>query len=248
MKNKTKNIKDSYEDISLYNYLLENKAITILKKLVDQFHWDKIENKNPIYPSIILFGAPYSCKQLAKATSNCFGNKLVEICGNYTFHEDLREMAEVGETHTYFFSSIDKMTPHFEMHLYKVLTEGKFSILNAFEGKAETFYISKDKLLIFSAEKTYQQKMNPNLLQTIDVIIELEDSYNENLIYLSLIQKCKYCDWEYEDNALKLISLKCGNNIERAYRLLQMSYYFVRSKGENLINMEVVRKAIVLRS
>lgn len=246
MDNKTKNIKDSYDDITLYNYFLDNKAITILKKIVDQFHWDKIEGKNPTYPSIILFGAPYSCKQLAKATSNAFGNEYHEICGNYTFFEDLREMANTGEHHTFYFSMLDKMTPQFEMRLYQVLTEGKFSIINIFEGETEIFYIPKNKLLIYSAQKTYLDKMNPNLLQTIDVIIELEDKYKEDLIYLSLIQKCKYCEWEFEDNALKLISIKCGNNIENAYRLLQLCYYFVRSKGNNMINMEVVRQAIIL--
>jgi len=238
------NLNESLEDVSLYNYLLDNKAVTILKCLTDHLHWDNIDGRATVFPYVILFGDPFSAKLLARAFANTLGHDFVEIYCNYGFHDELKKLADVAENNTYYFGSIENMAAYLETQLYNILTKNELRTFNPMKGEYDTQYISRNKPIIFSAEKNYINMKNPNLLNLIDVKIVLDGKHNHDLIYLSLVQRCKICNWEAEDNSLKLISIRCDKSIEKAFEILQMCYYWVRSKGDDLITMEIVRQVL----
>jgi len=240
------NLNETLEDVSLHNYLLDNKAVTILRNLVDHIHWDNMDGRDIVYPYIILFGDPFSARLLARAFSNTLGHNFNEIYCNYGFYDELKKLANDAEYNAYFIGSIENMAPYFETQLYNILTKNELSTYNHMKGEYDKHYISRNMPIIFSAGKDYINLKSPNLLNVIDVKINLEEKSDRELIYLALAQRSKICGWEAEDNALQMISIRCKNNIEKAFEILQMCYYWVRSKGDDTITMEIVRQVLLI--
>lgn len=234
-------------DINLYKIIGQKKTITTLKILVEQYLNDRIEGKNPKYPSILLVGEVGLGRRLiAQAFSNAMGNlEINEALGNSLgMGDDIYEYLQSASEHiTLFINSCEYLSQYFQSIIYRIIKENILYVPRHYEKKVEKVPISNHLIILSTVN---DKRIIDPLKNAIDICCHLSD-YSEDELFQILRQRCQLFGWDYEeDKALRIIANKAQGNPGKAVKVLLMAYRVMRSLGENVIKLSDVNKAVEL--
>ena len=231
---------------NLWNYIGQEKAITILKAIVDQFYNDKNSGRNVSIPSILLVGNEGLGKRtIAKAISDAFGNtEFKEMIGQILhMGDDIFVIKDTGEDATIYINSAECLSLPAQSLIFKMVNENILYIKKPFEDEAEEIPLD-NRLIILSAQNT--KRICYSIKKAIDITITLSD-YSDNEISQILDQRIRALNWEIETkDILKMITHYSQNNPAEALKILQMAYRIMISSDKDILEMNHIRKALYL--
>jgi hypothetical protein len=170
----------SFEDeVPIYKVLFQDKAITLLKNIIEQIANDKYDRNNTKYPSILVIGNN-SKSLVAQALSNslCFSLEEIQgdLLGNGGQYNNLYE--NVHQETLYHITSCDKLTNFSVSILNKFLKQGYILCKNPLSGEQDMVHMM-GKMFVFSAKDA--GNLNSDLLKAIDYHCYLDDYNSEQL-------------------------------------------------------------------
>jgi len=235
------------EEVSLWKYIGQSKAVETLQVALLQYTNDKSEGKTVKPPSLLISGeSGLGSETLARAFSNSICNHFRCLLGEVIWWDAQAFESFVDEPldTTFYIKSADRLRPLGQEVVYRILKDDVLLMHNRFGGRTEKIAYPR-RLIALAA--TNKGKLIPSLNSAIDIKIKLQ-KYTDEEIYRIVQQRIKFLGWKTESNKiLEIIASKSEGNAGKAIKeLLQMSYTVMRSEGRDVIKLRHVNKAIEL--
>ena len=238
------------EEVSLYSFIGQDRAVSILKAVANQYINDKMAGRNPQLPSIQIRGYPQSGR---RTLSLAFANSVLGCPPiKYTIGKTLSyggdsvyDYIEDSTVDTVFFiSGAQELTNCVQTVLYKLLREQILYIPMRSGQKMTKVPFPIKPLMIFSI--CTDSWLIPDLRDVIDLKIEME-KYTEEELFRILKQRCKYCGWKYSsDEVLRIIAQNANCNPGKSMTILKMAYSISRGENRDIIKKGDTEKAVEL--
>ena len=239
---------NSIEPDSLWKIIGQSKALSLVKCVIEQYHIDVMDGRNPKLPSLLITGESGMGKSLlAKAISNAFGCLDVRIgYGNCLgFGDDVCEYFLGGNENTcYYIRYAEQLNQFAQNTIMKLLLEDVLHITNPLEqtSSQEEF---PNRLIIFSAAST--KRILSQIVSAVDINLSLTPYSNEEISQI-IYQRCWMLDWACSDEAMKFIGFHAQGNVGKSMRILQMTYRVARARGEDYLRLADATQALIYTS
>jgi Holliday junction resolvasome RuvABC ATP-dependent DNA helicase subunit len=144
---------------------------------------------------------------------------------------------------TYYISNAELLNATCQLQLYKILKYKRISILDPIENTWSQVRF-QNRLIILSASKI--DTLSRSLLDEIPIQVNL-GQYSAAEIFQILKQRVCFLNWSVSsDELLSSIAQVSGGEVRKGIELLRMSYFVMRSKGEDEIDEAHLNKALHL--
>ena len=238
---------DSVEP-SLWNFIGQSKALSLVKCFLEQYHNDVMDGRHPKYPSLLITGESGMGKSLlAKAISNAFGCLEIRIgYGNSLgYGDDTGEYFLSGNDNScYYIKYAEQLNQFAQNTIMKLLLEDVLYIFNPLE-QTSTKEEYTNKLIIFSAASN--KRILSQIVNAVDIKISLTP-YSKEEISQMLYQRCWMLDWVCTLDTIDYLAHNARGNPGRAMRLLQMTYRVARSRGQSDLRLPDATQALLFIS
>ena len=238
------------EDLSLYSFIGQKRAVSILRAFANQYLNDKMEGRNPQLPAIQIRGYPQSGKRtLSLAFANSiFGCPVIEYGIGKTLSfgwDNIQNYIQNGTSSSVFYiDGAEELTNYVQTVLYKLLREQILYIPIRDEQKFEKIKFSIKPLIIFSISP--DSWLIPELRDVINLEIEMERYTEFELLHI-LEQRCKYLGWSAKKNILRYIVLKGdASRVGKIIKILEMTYKIARADNRDTLEMKDAERAVEL--
>ena len=236
-------------DISIWTLIGNKTAVDKLKILINEFHNNKSESRKQKIKNILLCGKNGSGKTvLAHAYSN-------SLCCSTCFEADGATLSLGGQGISQFLQSGDNSSSYL-IHNAEKLSSYCIHILNTamrtkilidydyIEGIYKRHYFNK--LLMLTCSDI--SKVNPQLVKNIDVCLNLNGDLTEEETQGILEQRISYLSWTVNEKEkfIKSIVDIVGGDISKAIEILGWSHSCARDKGEDVITLKHLNRALHL--
>jgi len=229
---------------SLWNFIGQEKATSLLKAVVDQYHEDLMDGRKPRLPSFLIKGAcGMGTSVLADCIADAFGmTEIRKTYGHYLgMGESMYDFYKNTENVCCHICFAQQLSSYAQWCLMKLLREGVFLYTIPFEEEMHELVWEKG-IIILSA--TYITPIVKPLIDAVDITCDLEKYKKIDLLRI-LQQRIKCLNWEVPDPQLR----KIINNVEtpgQSLKVLQTAYRFMRGRGrgENVMTGDDVKVAL----
>jgi len=238
----------SIEPASLWKIIGQHKILTLAKCVLEQFHNDVMDGRNPKPPSVLITGENGMGKSvLAKAIAHAFGLTDIRIgYGNCLgYGDDVGDYFLGGnESACFYIRYAEQLNQFAQNTIMKLLLEDVLYITNPLE-RTTTQEEFPNRLIIFSSAST--ERIIPQLVNAIDVKFPLIPYTQEELSQI-IYQRCRLLDWPCSLDTMNFIAFQAKGNAGRAMRMLQMTYTVARGRGEDYLRLSDATQALIYTS
>lgn len=236
------------QHINLTNLIGQDRACQILQTIVNQHHWDTIEQaRHPIKP--ILLYSKHSCSTVARAISNSTGNtEFVDVVGQLIgFGVSLADqLIQIGDNITYHFSDIDKMVYYYKQPLHKLARD---SILKLAEVPLRHKAIEErfSGLLILSLDD--ETEISSTMEKHCEAVIHLSTYKDEDIMKI-LEQRISLYGLmlEEQEKIVDAIVNVVHQDVRLAVKLLWWSWRCCRAEGLGIITLKHLNRTLKMWS
>jgi len=255
MKNKTKKTISTdvqwnfHKDINIWTIHGQNHVVSKLKVLVNEYHNNKSEQRNPKAKNILLSGNKNSGKTtLAHAYSNSLCcSQLYETDGStlgmggecaYTF------LKQGDKDSSYLIHNADKLSP-FSLHTFHcVLRTNILPYHDAMSNKTHKYNFNK--LLIFNCSNI--SVVNHQIMKNTDVWFNINNVFMDEDIYKVLVQRISYLGWavDEQEKFIRSIVAVVRGNVSKTIEIIGWSHSCARADGKDRITLKHLNGALHL--
>ena len=237
------NINTFDEEASIYKLLFQDRAIALLKNVIDKISIDRYEHVNFKLPSILIVGK--EGKQLiSRAFSNSMCNTFEVVLGKHLGMGGYSgSVFKNIETETiYYISSAEKLNAYSVSLLHKLLTQGYFKFRNHMEDE-DTTVSTDNKLFIFGVNEP--KKLSPDLYKAIDYHCCLRN-YNTLEMEILVEQRLRWCSIDFDKQVPAIIVHNGAGSISNCMRLLSVCFLIMRGNNEMRLTVKDIEIGIAL--
>jgi Holliday junction resolvasome RuvABC ATP-dependent DNA helicase subunit len=240
---------DFLKDINIWSIQGQDHVVNKLKILVQEYHNNKSEGRNPNIKNILLSGNHNSGKStLAHAYSNSLCcSKLYETDGSSLAMGGacIYDFLKQGDSQSaYLINSVELLSSYCCYILNIVMQTNTLIHHDYLDNKPTKYHFNK--LLIFST--IGKNGVNHQLVKNVDMWFNINNIFMDNEIHRALSQRISYLEWEIEeqDKLIRSIVSVVHGEIGRAIDLLGWSYSCCRAEGEDKIALKHLNGALHL--
>ena len=235
-----------YDDqASIYKILFQDRAIALLKNVIDKISIDRYEHVNFKLPSILIVGK--EGKQLiSRAFSNSMCNTFEVVLGKHLGMGGYSGSVYKNiDTETiYYISSAEKLNAYSVSLLHKLLTQGYFKFRNHMEDE-DTTVSTDNKLFIFGVNDP--KKLSPDLYKAIDYHCHLRN-YNTLEMEILVEQRLRWCSIDFDKQVPAIIVRNGAGSISNCIRLLSVCFLVMRGDCRNMMVVKDIETGIGINS
>lgn len=244
---KTTNIDfDIQQNISLKSIVGNKHAVEMAANYIGDYY----NNKEVPFLKPILLVSRNSCKTMAAAISNSFGNEggnFNYVCGSF-FSSGILELNNYfsygNYCSTYYISNIEKLNSLNQYKLGRIFYECRINYID----RNTKLPISRPlfkHLHILSCKNI--REINKPLLDQMGIIINLS-ALNESEILQVLQQRIKLMNLTVspENVLIKIAQRCCSASVQKAIELLSLSLCLMRAGDESILTQKHIDRALFL--
>ena len=240
-------ISDFENHCHLWNIILNDKAIVMLRKIVDAIQSDNYSAPGNTLPSFLITGASGK-KLVAKALVNSLIIEDVRECHAKYFENDIPSFQFFWDSYTttaHVITEIEQLRGKAESALWKYLKNRECSYYNDMNRTYDKT-VHCNGLIIMTAKK---KNLIPNtILRATDHIIELQE-LNQNQLEAAIHQRLVFCGISYAGEEVLKAIVKAGNTqIDSIIKFLKICILMMKAEMLDYLDMEVVNRAKWLNS
>ena len=242
---------DFLSHISLWNVHGNSMQVRSLRILVQAYHNDIAEGRNPQIGHLAFVGNKGSGRRtLAYAYSNSLGCSQVIEAEASTLSmgiQDISMFLQKGDGFSsYLIHNANRLSPYSNSILIPAIKDNSLKVCNSLSTEEPTTEYF-NKLVMFCCDKI--EKVNPEIVRKVSLCCHV-DNFTDHDILNILIQRLSFLSWSIKDGQkqeiLETIVNLCNCNVGLAIRMLGWTYKCSRSMGEDVMTLKALNMALHL--